>query len=139
MNVDTKIASKAIVTRLKMVIQKLIYHNQTAYVGNRYTGEANRLVSDILEFTAENEMEAILFSANFEKALNSIEHPFLFATLKSYGFGADFIQWVRIFLCKVETCVTNNGHSTGHFLLKGVFVRVILYLPICSFLFLKPY
>ena len=85
MNVDTKIASKASATRLKMVIQKLIHHNQTAYVGHHYTGEANHLVSDILEFTAENEMEAILFSANFEKTFNSIEHPFLFATLKSYG------------------------------------------------------
>ena len=79
MNVDTKNASKAIATRLKMVIQKLIHHNQTAYVGNRYIGEASR-VSDILEFTAENEMEAILFSADFEKAFDSIEHSFLFAT-----------------------------------------------------------
>ena len=69
MNVDTKIASKTIATRLKMVIQKLIHHNQTAYIGNRYVGEANHLVSDILEFTAENEMEAILFSADFEKPL----------------------------------------------------------------------
>ena len=48
MNVDTKIASKAITARLKMVIQKLTHHNQTAYAGNRYIGEANRLVSDIL-------------------------------------------------------------------------------------------
>ena len=77
MNVDTKIASKAIATRFKMVIQKLIHHNQTVYVGNCYTDEANRLVSDILEFTAENEMEAILSSADFEKAFDSIEHPFL--------------------------------------------------------------
>ena len=115
MNVDTKIASKAIATRLKMVIQKLNHHNQTAYVGNHCTGEANRLVSDILEFTAENEMEAVLFSADFDKALGSIEHPFLFVTLKSYGFGTDFIQWVRTFLCKAESCVLNNGHSTRHF------------------------
>ena len=83
MNVDPKIASKAITTRLKTVIQKFIYHNQTAYVGNPYIGEANRLVSDILEFTAENEIEAILFSADFEKPYDSIEHPFHFATLKS--------------------------------------------------------
>ena len=69
MNVDTKIASKAIATRLKMVIQKLIHHNQTASVGNRYIGKANRLVSDILEFSTENEMEASLFSADFEKNL----------------------------------------------------------------------
>ena len=95
MNIDTKIASKAIATRLKTVIQKLIHCNQTAYVGNRYIGEANGLVSDILEFIAENEMEAILFSADFEKAFDSIEqeHHFLFATLKSFGFGTDFIQW----------------------------------------------
>ena len=118
MNVDTKIASKAIATRVKMVIQKLIHHNQTAYVGNHYIGEANRLVNDILEFTAENEMEAILFSADFEKAFDSTEHPFLFATLKSYGFGTDFIQWAKTFLCKAESCVMNNGHATGHFPLE---------------------
>ena len=69
MNVDTKLASKVIATRLKMVIKKLIHHNQTAYVGNRYIGEAECLVSDILEFTAENEIEAVLFSADFQKPL----------------------------------------------------------------------
>ena len=63
-------------------------------------------------------MKAISFSANFEKAFDSIEHPFLFATLKSFGFGTDFIQWVRTFLCKAESCVMNNGHSTGHFPLE---------------------
>ena len=113
MNVDTKIASKA--ARVNMVIQKLTHHNQTAYVGNSYIEEANRLVSDLLEFSAENEMEVILFSADSEKAFDSIEHPFLFATLKSYGFGTDFIQWVRTYLCKAENCVINNGHLTGHF------------------------
>ena len=63
-------------------------------------------------------MEAILFSADFEKAFDSIKHPFLFATLKSYGFGTDFIQWVRTFLCKAESCVMNNGQSTERFPLE---------------------
>ena len=63
-------------------------------------------------------MEAILFSADFEKAFDSIEHPFLSATLKSYGFGTDFIQWVRTFLYKTESCIMNNGHSTWHFPLE---------------------
>ena len=61
MNVDGKIASKAIATRLKVVIQKLIHHNQTAYVGNRYIREANRLVSDILEFTVEKRWRQFCF------------------------------------------------------------------------------
>ena len=48
MNVDTKIASKAIALRLQKVIPKLIQCDQTAYVNNRYSGEANRLISGML-------------------------------------------------------------------------------------------
>ena len=45
----------------------------------------------MLEYTAENEIEAILFSADFEKAFDSIEQTFIFAILQSFGFGSDFI------------------------------------------------
>ena len=92
--------------------------DQTAYVNNRYIGESNRLIGGILEYTSENDIEAILFSADFEKALDSIEHPFLFAVLKSFGFGADFIQWIRTFFNNAESCVMNNGNSTGYFPLE---------------------
>ena len=98
MNVDTKVASKAIALRLKKVIPKLIHCDQTPYVNNHYTGEANHLISDMLEYTAENEIEAILFSADFEKAFDSIESIFIFATS----------QWVKTFLYKAEIFVMNN-------------------------------
>ena len=96
MNVDTKIASKTIALRLKKVIPKLIECDQTTYVNNRYIGEANRLINDML---------AILFSADFEKAFDSIEHTFIFVTLQTFGFGPDFIQWVKTFLYKAERAV----------------------------------
>ena len=84
MNVDTKIASKAIALRLKKVIPKLVQCHQTAYVNNCYNGEANRLISDMLAYTAEIKIEAILFSADFEKAFDSIKNTFIFATLQSF-------------------------------------------------------
>ena len=118
MNVDTKIASKAIALKLKKVIPKLIQCAQTAYVNNRYIGEANRLISDMIEYTAENEIEGIFFSADFEKAFDSIEHTFIFATLQPFGFDPDFIQWVKTFLYKAENCAMNNGSSTGYFYLE---------------------
>ena len=83
--------------RIKKVIAKLVHCDQTAYVSNQYIGESNHLVSDMIEYTNENDIEAILFSAGFEKAFDSIEHPFLFAVLKSFGLGVDFIQWIRTF------------------------------------------
>ena len=50
LNVDTKIISKVLATRLK-VIYKLVTQDQTAYIPGRYIGESVRLISDILENT----------------------------------------------------------------------------------------
>ena len=87
----------------------------------------------MLEYTAENEIEAILFSADFEKAFDSIEHTFIFATLQSFRFGPDFIQWVKTFLYKAESCVMNNGSSISYFYLeRGTHQRD----PISTYLFI---
>ena len=55
----------------------MIHSDQTAYVKDRYISESIRLISDILECTDSNEIEAILFSADFEKAFDLIDHSFL--------------------------------------------------------------
>ena len=68
-NVDAKIASKAIALKIKKVIGNLVHCDQTAYVGNRNIGESVCLINDILEYTDENDIEAILFSADFEKTI----------------------------------------------------------------------
>ena len=118
-NVDAKIASKALAFRIRKVITNLIHSDQTAYVKRRYIGESAPLITDILEYTDNNSIEAILFSANFEKAFHSIDHTFLFSVPKSYGFGGpDFIQWVKTLFNDAESCVMNNGHSIGYFPLK---------------------
>ena len=77
------------------ILTSIVSPDQTAYVKGRYIGESIRLISDILEYTEDNSMGGILFSADFEKAFNSIEHPFIFATLQSFGFEPQFIHWVR--------------------------------------------
>ena len=114
-NVDAKIASKASALRIRKVLVSLISSDQTAYVKGRYIGESVRLLNDILEYTDNNKIEAILFSADFEKAFDSVDHTFLLATLIEFGFGPDFIQWVKTFLKDCESCVMNNGHSSGYF------------------------
>ena len=117
-NVDTKIISKSLALGIKKVLSSLIHSDQTAYVKDRYIGESERLINDVLEFIDHEKIEAILFSADFEKAFNSIDHSFLFSVLKYFGFGDEFIQWVRTLLNNAESCVINNGHSTGYFLLE---------------------
>ena len=115
-NIDAKLASKVLAGRIKRVLPNIIKHDQTAYVTGRYIGESIRLISDILEYTDENNIDGILFSADFEKAFDSLKHSFILATLQSFGFGPQFIHWVRVILNKAESCIMNNGHSTGYFL-----------------------
>ena len=117
-NVDSKIASKALAFRIRKVVTNLIHSDQTPCVKSRYIGESVRLITDILEYTDNNGIEAILFSADFEKAFDSIDHTFLFSVLKSYRFGPDFIQWIKTLFNNAESCVMSNGHSTDYFALK---------------------
>ena len=60
-----------------------------------------------------------LITIDIEKAFDSVDHTFLVAVLKKFGFGDDFIRWVRIILNRQESCIMNNGHSTGYFPLSS--------------------
>ena len=51
-NVDAKIMSKVIATRLKSVLPQIIHHNQTGFVQDRCVGETVRSILDIMDFTA---------------------------------------------------------------------------------------
>ena len=111
---------------MENVLTSIVHCNQTAYVKSRYTGESIRLITDLLQYTEENSTGEILFSADFEKAFDSIEHSFIFASLKSFVFGAQFTQWIRTIFDSTESCVMNNCHLTGFFHWKGERVKVSL-------------
>ena len=115
MNVDVKIASKALSFRLKKVISNLINYDQTAYMKGRFIGESIRLIDDILYHTEHENIDEVLFVADIEKAFDSVEHSFIFAVLKKFGFGDDFIQWIKTFLFDASSCVMNNNFFLGYF------------------------
>ena len=93
-----KIASKAIALRIKHVIHKLIHCDQTAYVYSRNTGESIRVIDDILEYVYKISKEGILFAVDIERALHSVGHSFIFATLKKFGSRDSFVKRVEVFL-----------------------------------------
>ena len=136
-SIDLKTASKALALRIKPVLKNLICDDQTAYIKDRYIGESIRLVQDIIEYVDREEEEAILFSTDIEKAFDSVNHNFIFATLEKFGFGPEFIQWVKTLLRNDQSCVMNNGKSI--LILKEVRDKVILSLHTCLSWPLKYY
>ena len=118
LNIDVKIFNKALASKLKKVLNSIIGINQTAYVEGRFIGEASRLISDILEVTKECNIPGYMVMMDVEKAFDSMDHGFLLQVLKVYGFGENFINWIRIILTNQESCVMNGGNSTGYFKLE---------------------
>ena len=85
---------------MKKVLPKIINYDQTAYVKNRYIGESIRVIDDILYHAEQENLDGILFAADMEKAFDSLEYNFIFSALTKFGFGQEFIQWVRTFFAE---------------------------------------
>ena len=64
---------------------------------DRYIGESIRIVDDILKYKECNEVPGILFSADFEKAFDLIDHIFILAVLEK--FGLDLTLSMRLKPC----------------------------------------
>ena len=118
LNVDTKIISKCLAKRLVPVLPTIVSPDQTAYVKGRFIGESTRLISDILELSDIENIPGYLLTADIEKAFDSIDHTFLLSCLQKYGFGPNFLKWVKILLNKNESCVINGGTTTKYFSLS---------------------
>ena len=115
LNVDTKIASKAIAKRIESTLPDIIHYTQSAYVPGRFIGENVRLIDDLLSFTRENKIPGLMMAIDFEKAFDSVEWPCIWNTLKAFNFGPSIIQWAKTFYSNVSSCVMNSGFSTGYF------------------------
>ena len=120
-NFDTKILAKCLAKRMKEVLPKIIKNDQTAYVANRFLGESVRLISDVLNIAKTLNIDGYLMTVDIQKAFDSVDHNFMYACLKRFGFDESFIRWIRVLYEKQESCVLNGGHSTGYFpLQRGV-------------------
>ena len=94
LNVDQKLISKTLATRLKKVLPFLIDPGQTAYFNGRFLGESERLIADIIYTFDLEELDGSLVAIKFEKAFDSLNHNSLITALEHCGFGNDFIDWI---------------------------------------------
>ena len=121
LNVDYKIATKVIASRIKNVLPLLINEDQTGYVKSRYIGENIRLILDLIELTDTMKIPGRLAFIDFEKAFDSLEWEFIFKTLKYFNLGHDIIRWVKVFYTEISSCIINNGVFSKTFdILRGV-------------------
>jgi len=113
LNTDYKIYAKILANRLKEVVSSIISPSQ-AY------GIPQRNISDTilsLNYTIKtmSDSQGILFSVDFSKAFDRVEHNFLWAVLNKFGFGQLFINRLQLLYANAESKVKCNGHFTDYF------------------------
>ena len=110
--------SKSLATRLKETLPDLMSYQENAYVQNRFIGEGGRLISDILEISNVFNLRGYVVTVEIGKESDSLSHSFLLACLKKFGFGHDFIRWVKILFESQDSCIISVGTTTSYFSLE---------------------
>ena len=110
-----EIAAKAIASRLKIYLPKLINNDQTGFIKGRFIGENVRLIDSVINYAASKNLKGLLLFLDFEKAFDTLEWSFIRRSLVSFGFGASIVQWFMTFYCNSESCISNNGWSSNFF------------------------
>ena len=70
---------------------------------------------DLLKYAKNENIDGILFAADIEEAFDSVDHTFIYASVKKFVFGKNFVQWIRTLFKNSQSCAMNNGTSTGYF------------------------
>ena len=110
--------SKAVSNKLKTVLPTLISSQQTAYVKNRFIGESDRLISDIIEISSWFNITGFLVTMDIAKTFNSLGRSILISVLKRFSFGKKIITWIEILLKDQQSCDINGGTITQYFHLE---------------------
>ena len=92
-------------------MQNIIHHSQKCVKGRKIT-ENIHLAQDLVDAIFKNKSNAAYIFIDQEKAFDRISHQFLFKTLERYGFGENFIKWIKIIYSGVTSRVKVNGFLT---------------------------
>ena len=84
-NVDAKIISKVLATRIRNVLPSIIHHNQSGFVKDRFIGETVRSIFGLIEFSLKENIPGLMIFIDFHKAFDSLEWTFLFSCLEAFG------------------------------------------------------
>ena len=102
--------------KAKKPLPTIVSSNQTAYVNKRCISKSGRLISDIIEVWEKENIGGYLVSMDIEKPFRSLDHDFLVNILSKFGFGSNFISWIKLlFNSQQQSCVINGGNATPYF------------------------
>ena len=114
LNVDLKILTRTLAIRALQILHKLIHRDQTCVPGRNILNNMH-IVQDLIDVITFEGKGAAFILVDEEKAFDRMSIKFILKTLKQFGFGDRFINWVRIIYTDISSAVKINGFQTKSF------------------------
>ena len=96
MNLEYKIISKTLADRFKLVMNKIIHHNESYCIPGRSIQDNIHLIRSIIEHQQRIRDPIGIIFWDQEKAFDRIDHEYLLAALHAFGFGDRFVKWIGL-------------------------------------------
>lgn len=109
LNVDYKICSKALSSRLSLVLEKIVTPDQTCSVPGRSISSNLVMLRDMLDYIDRTNESGILISLDQEKAFDRVDRSFLMNLLQHFGFGPSFCRWILTLYHGANMQIMING------------------------------
>jgi exonuclease III len=110
LNVDCKLFSKILATRMSTVLTDVIHPDQACAVPGRKITDSLVLIRDAICYARDRNIRLVVLNLDFEKAFDRISHQFLFKVLGKMGFPGRFIAWVGLLYNSLVSRIIVNGH-----------------------------
>lgn len=114
LNVDFKILSKILATRLQQVLPHIISLDQTGFMIGRQSFHNTRRLLNIIH-TPGTPSPEIIVSLDAEKAFDRVEWSFLYEVMEHFGFDNDFILWVKLLYSSPVASIKTNDMVSSPF------------------------
>jgi len=112
LNYDYKIIAKVLANRLKYVLSDIISIDQTCSIPGRSIFDNVHLMRDIFKYCEQKQNKCAILSLDKVKAFDRVSHHYMYRVLTKFGFGPDFIEWVKLIYTDIESSVMINGFIT---------------------------
>lgn len=106
---DFKILSKTIANRVKKFLGKIIHKDQSYCIPDRTIRDNLFLIRDVIDLAEKENLSFGIFAIDQEKAFDRVDHGYLEATLKAFGFGEGLVSWVNLLYHDVSCLVKAAG------------------------------
>ena len=116
--VDYKIITKSLANRIQAAMSEIIDQSQTACIRNRSINNNLWLLRDVIMHANETQSSTIMFSLDQYKAFDMVDHKLILRTLEKFGFGPNFITWVKTLYTNCFSIIQNNGNFSRKVILE---------------------